>query len=82
MEHGVDGAEAVWEVQGDRVSTGLHYDLVWSQELISELLRQTGSTEKLRFDVGTTPNWEFRSWDSRSIRSSLIPELCLCHVFS
>ena len=82
MEHGVDGVEAVWEAQGDRVSTGLCYDLVRSQELISELLRWTGSTEKLHFDVGLTPNREFWSQDSRSVRSSLIPELCLCHVFS
>ena len=82
MEHRVDGVEAVWEVQGDGVSTGLRYDLVWSQELISELLRWTGSTEKLHFDVGPTPDREFWSRDSRSVRSSLILELCLCHVYS
>ena len=67
MEHGVDGVEAVLEAQGDGVSTRLHYDLIWSQELISELLRRTGSTEKLHLDVGLTPNREFQSWDSRSI---------------
>ena len=82
MEHGVDGAEAVWEAQGDGVSTGLCYDLIRSQELISELLRRTGSTEKLCFDIGLTPDREFQSRDSRSVRSSLILELFLCHVFS
>ena len=82
MEHRVDGAEAVWEAQGDGVSTRLCYDLIWSQELISELLRRMGSMEKLRFDVGLTPNREFWSWDSRNVHSSLIRELCRCHVFS
>ena len=81
MEHGVDGAEAVWEVQGDGVSTGLCYDLVWSQELISELLRWTGSMEKLCLDIGLAPDREFWSRDSRSVCSSLILELCRCHVF-
>ena len=54
MKHRVDGAEVIWKVQGDGVGTGLCYDLVWSQELISELLRWTGSAEKLHLDVGPT----------------------------
>ena len=82
MEHLVDGVEAIQETKGDGVGAQLHYDLIWFQKCISELLRGTGSMEELHLDVGPTPNWEFWSRDLRSVRSSLIPELCLRHVFS
>ena len=82
MEHGVDGAKAIWEAKCDRVGAWLCYDLVWSHKLISKLLRGTGSTEKLHLDIGLTPDQEFQSWGSMSISSTLILELCCCHVLS
>ena len=42
MEYWVDGVEALWETKCDGVGTWLHYDLIWSQKLISKLLRGTG----------------------------------------
>ena len=51
-------------------------------ELISELLRGTGSAEKLCLDIGLTPDWEFGSQESMSISGTLIPELCCCYVLS
>ena len=82
MEHWVDGTEAVQEVKRDGVGAQLRYDLIWSQKLISKLLREMGSMEKLCLDIGPTPDWEFWSRDSMSISGTLIMELHCCHVLS
>ena len=55
---------------------------VWSQKLISKLLRRTGSMEELHLDEGPTPNQEFQSQGLMSISSTLIPELPSHHMLS
>ena len=72
--------KAIQETKCDGVGARLRYDLVWSQKLISKLLRGMGSTEKLCLDVGPTPNWEFQSRGLMNISGTLIPDLHCCHV--
>ena len=63
---------SIREVKCDRVGARLCYDLVWSQKLISNFLRGMDSTEKLRLDIGLTPNREFRSQGSMTINQQYL----------
>ena len=44
------------------VGTGLCYNLIGSQKLISELLGRMGSVEKVCLDIGLTSEWEVWGW--------------------
>jgi len=81
VEYWVDCTKAVWEPKGDRVGAQLRDDLVRPEELVSKLVRQSGSVEELRLDIGSTPDREGRGLGMAGIGWALVSELCRSHVF-
>jgi len=81
MEYWVDCPKAVRELKGDRVGARLHEDLIRPEELVSKLLRRSGSAEELCLDIGSAPNREGRGSGMAGIGWALVLELCRSHVF-
>ena len=54
MEHWVDCVKAVQKLESDRVSAWLCNDLIRPEELVSKLLRWSGSVKELHLDIGPT----------------------------
>jgi len=81
MEYRVDCTKAVQEPKGDRVGARLHEELVRPEELVSKLLRRSGSTEELCLDIGSAPDWEGRGLGTAGVGWALVSELCCSHVF-
>src|SRR5882672_4579235 len=80
MEYWVYGVETVWELKGDGVSTRSHNDLVWSKELVRELLGRPGCTEELGLDECLGTNFEIWSWSLSRIGRSLVSSLGFGYV--
>jgi len=81
MEYRVDCPKAVREPKGDQVGTRLCEDLVRPEELVSKLLRRSGSAEELCLDIGSAPDREGRGSGTAGIGRALVSELCRSHVF-
>ena len=81
VEYQVDCMKAVQEPKGDRVGARLREDLVRPEELVSKLLRRSGSAEELCLDIGSTPDREGRGLGTASIGRALVSELFRSHVF-
>jgi len=81
MEYRVDCPKAVREPKGDRVGARLRKDLVRPEELVSKLLRWSGSAEERCLDIGSAPDREGQGSGTAGIGRALVLELCRSHVF-
>jgi len=72
MEYRVDCTKAVQEPKRDRVGAWLCEDLVRPEELVSKLLRWSGSTEELCLDIGSAPDQEGRGSGTAGVDSTII----------
>jgi len=70
--NGVDCTEGIQKPEGEGVGAGFVDDLVGPEILVGELLRGTGGSEVLSFDVYLLSNLEVRSRESVSVGGLLI----------